>query len=180
MHINNMNLFLGALIIVLSLALSRSISKRPKTDKLKRYISELSEKHLEVTRKDPQPPIYPQPQYLNQYETYIPYQHGLDGPLKFYAPVEKQYNNKWQKVGVIMSVSITDDTIYNIEQRAVFPFNDDNYEYRAHDTDKNVYINIPSVSGRKIVNGDKFLIPGKETIGEFELARDTDYYMIPL
>lgn len=125
----------------------------------------------------------PKPLY-NISESYsgspIQYYKGLEGPLKFYKPVEQLYSNIWQKVGIVRSVSKNDDTIFNLEQRSVFPFTEDSFEYRVHDTFKNIYINLPNKYGKKLYNNDKLKIPGKESIGLFEVSRDNDYYMVPV
>jgi hypothetical protein len=185
-----------AIIFVLGVALIVSLywRKDRNPEVLKYHIADLSKRHLELSRQVPSPvyipPVYtpgthvPRDYGYNNFPTpygsSIPYQRGLDGPLKFYAPVEQRYNDRWQKVGVVMSVSPSDDTIYNLEQRAVFPFTEDNFEYRVYDTYKHIHINVPRQSGRKLYNGDKFIVPGRENIGLFEVARDTDYFMVPM
>jgi hypothetical protein len=178
---------LYVIIFFLSIALTISIRNRPTTKHLKAHIANLSDKHLRVSRQIlPQIPEVTVPRdygYDNfpfPYGSPIHYQHGLEGPMKFYRPVEQRYNNIWQKVGIVMSVSPNDDTIFNLEQRAVFPFTEESFEYRVNDTFKGVYINLPRQYGRKLYNREKFKIPGKESIGLFEVARDTDYYMIPV
>lgn len=162
-------------------------------EKLKTHLTNLSQRHLELTRSprfdspmfdSPRfdPPQFDSPRFdpppMIQYQVGAP--DALQRNLTFYTPVENRYDNRWQKVGVAISVSTTDDTVYNFEQRLAFPFTDDNFEYRAFDTDKNIHFNIPSLSGKKLYNGNKFTIPGKESIGEFELIRDTEYRMIRL
>lgn len=172
---------LFSIILILGSALAMSLFYRPRTDKLKHHIASLAERQLQMSRGTLNVPhTHGYNNYEYPYGTSVSYQKGLEGPLKFYAPTEQQYNNRWQKVGIIMSVSPTDDTIYNLEQRSVFPFTEDNFEYRAHDTFKGVYINLPSQSGKKLYNRDTFTVPGKESIGLFEVARDSDYYMVPL
>ncbi len=147
-------------------------------EKLKTHLTNLSQRHLELTRSPRFDPPQFDPPPMIQYQVGAP--DALQRNLAFYTPVENRYDNRWQKVGVAISVSTTDDTVYNFEQRLAFPFTDDNFEYRAFDTDKNIHFNIPSLSGKKLYNGNKFIIPGKESIGEFELIRDTEYRMIRL
>jgi len=159
---------------------------------LKNHIADLSKRHLDLTRQvnrhgdyrnvDYRNVDYRNPEYQGgeYHRAEIPYQRGLDTPIKFYTPVENTYTNRWQKVGVVLSVSPTDDTVYNLEQRSVFPYTDDNFEYRIYDTYKNIHINIPSQTGKKIYNKDTFIIPGRESIGLFEVVRDTDYLMVPI
>lgn len=161
-------------------------------EKLKSHIINLSQKHLELSRSNPQniwdsrdsrdslDARYPivDPPMDNFIPPMIQYQVGAPDALRFYAPVENKYDNRWQKVGVAISVSTTDDTVFNFEQRLAFPFTEDNFEYRVYDTDKNIHFNVPTLSGKKLYNNHKFIIPGKESIGEFELIRDTEYRMI--
>jgi len=131
-------------------------------EKLKQYIKDFSNKHLELSRQN------------------VAYVQQDQNPLKFYIPLEKKYDMNWQKVGTAISVSTTDDTIYNFFQRAALPpFTEENFEYSIEDSGyKSVNIVIPSLAGRKIRSGEKFIIPGKESIGEFELVRDKDYIPI--
>lgn len=154
-----------ALIILSAMLVYVVIIKAPNTKPLKDKIRTLSQSNLALSRKV-------------QSEYAIPYSVGTEGPLKFYGTVKGPDSTSWQRVGNIFSESTTDDTVYALEQRIVPPFSDDSYEYRAFDTDKNIHIQLPAVSGRKLENDDVLTVPGKESIGNFIVARDKDYYYI--
>lgn len=176
----NLVVILTLFLITLIFVSFNNKKRSERLQMLKYHITDLSNKHLELTRQFQQERLGERLGDRLGERIEIPYQRGLNAPLRFFTPVENTYTNRWQKVGVILSVSSTDDTVYNLEQRAVFPYSDDSFEYRAYDTYKNIHINIPSQSGKKIYNKDTFMVPGKESIGLFEVVRDTDYIMVPI
>lgn len=169
MIISNNEILLGSVIMILSIALIVSLKNRPDTSGLKQHIIDLANRNLQIQRSSPNQTLYP-----------IPYTLGTEGPLKFYTGVERVYSEHWQKVGIIFSESKTDDTVFELQQRLVPPFTRDSFEYKVRDNYNKIEIPIPSQNGKMLHNGDKFIVPGKESIGLFVVARDTDYSWIPI
>lgn len=172
MGISRTELYLSVTILILAGLLIFMLTHRPDTSGLKQHILQLANRNLGYLPK-PQP--YSAPNY-----GVIPYSAGTDGPLRFYTGVERIYSDRWQKVGIVFSESKTDDTVFELWQRLIPPFDRDSFEYRVRDTYKNLDIPLPSQNGRMLHNGDRFLVPGKESIGKFVVARDTDYMRIPI
>ena len=105
----------------------------------------------------------------------IPITKGLEGPLRFYGAAPRNLSRNWERVGILSSVSTSDDTVYSLEQRYVPPFTDESFEYRVVDTYKDIIINLPAQYGKKLRDGDTFVIPGKESLGAFSVTRDSDF-----
>lgn len=108
--------------------------------------------------------------------TLIPYVAGTEGPLRFYGGRTLPPSLKWQRVGNVYSESKTDDTVYELEQRMIPPFNDDSYEYQVHDTFKGTYIQLSE--HHELKNGVSVNVPGKDSINPFVVTRDKDYVMV--
>lgn len=169
-------ILLGLVVAALAIALVFALKSKPDTTGLKQHIIDLANRNLQRQRQVPQ---YQQPYAGPEYGV-IPYSAGTDGPLRFYTGVERMYSDKWQKVGIVFSESKTDDTVFELHQRLIPPFDRDSFEYKVRDTFKGIDIPVPSQNGRMLHNGDRFYVPGKESIGNFVVARDTDYMRIPI
>jgi hypothetical protein len=175
-------LLMSASLLILTGVVVYLIFRDRNNKQLKDHVLNLSENHLLMSRK------------LNTLDSsgggwgnegYIPTEAGRDGPLKFMTAFRKEVPvpgvggvGGWQKVGIIFSQSTSDDTVFNLEQR-ISPYPGEYpYEYRAVDTDKGISIELPSESNKDLKNGDTFLVPGKDTIGLFVVARDRDYVYV--
>jgi len=80
----------------------------------------------------------------------------------------------WHKIGLLLSTSLIDDTVFNLERKCSYsPYQDTMYDYRCVDTYNNTIINLSSLSDTKLRDGEVITVPGKESLGTFDVVIDT-------
>lgn len=96
------------------------------------------------------------------------YYSGI-GSVNADAPF-REISTSWERIGILKTVDLTEDSILNLYRRAISPRND-LYEYRVKDKDGFIIdLDQTYLENEDVIDS----LPGKESMGAWDVSIDVD------